>query len=273
MVLSTIREKFTLIVSSSAADLVQENGSSFVVNFEQPIALPKECHNPILKVVESDIFNVNPNLSAPSTLVISGLSGSDVTVTLPVSIYDLTTLNGYISRELKANDYDENLYRLSADPGTGKVIHITNDVSSGGSATLVVGYGAATTALQTLVGQTVDIAATQATYEYFVGQNVAQFNNTQYFLIKSDICNGIPENGEFKNLIGKHVISAGVGAQSVYEPITPLEVPCDNLRGSGKASFRFFLRDQNDNPVNLGAEPWSVNIIIEFDMPIVSKGV
>lgn len=266
---ATVHEKTTLILNSSSGQKY-DNGSAFRTTFEQPLSLPKEAHNCLLSVLESDIFNVVPNLGTASTLTITGLSGSDVTVSFPVGIYNLTDINDRINRQMQLDGYDSDLYRMDADTTTGKVIHVINDVASGGQA-LTVQWSTATAALQTLIGQTTDVTAPSTAYYFEEGDNIATFNATRYLLIHSDmVSEGIPINGDYFQIIAKHQIIAAPGGQSVYEPEHLSYINVDQLRGNGKSQFRVWLTDQDNNPIVM-TEDWSLNIQIEYDMPVIVK--
>lgn len=259
--MSSVEQKITFILSSATSQ-TYDDGSAFIATFEEPLRLPANCISPSLCVLESDVFNVVPNLTAASTLNISGLTGADVLISFPEGIYNLSDINDIIDRTLQTSGYDEGIVKIEADTVTGKIITVLNDTTVG--QTLTVEYATATSALQSLLGQTTNVTAPTTSYFSQLGDNIAKFNLTRFLLINSDIVqSGIAINGIYNNIIGKHILSSPPGSQSVYEPIHKSFTPVPNLVGAGKTSYRVWLTDDRNQPVKM-SEPWSVNIELSY---------
>ena len=184
-------------------------------------------------------------------------------------LYTVENINQKIRLALEEEDgaAAAEYYSLSGDASSGKIIHECRTASG----SLAVNWGDASTELQNLVGQPTNISFSSGTkprYQY--ATNVAQFNSTDHFYIHSDlVSDGESINGIYSQAISKHVIQAGPGSLSSYEPINPSIVPADNLKSiSGRSSLRFWLTDASNNPVTM-SEYWSLRIVISYDKPIV----
>jgi hypothetical protein len=102
---------------------------------------------------------------------------------------------------------------------------------------------------------------------YHTGDNVAEFSKISLFLIHTDLVRrGILLNGEDQQVIADIQIDVPIGDQIIYRPFHPVEIYNDMLVGQTIHKARFYLTDQNNNPVNTNGENWSLVVEIEYEL-------
>lgn len=140
MATSTYAVEFDRLFSSDPANGargVSADGSSFEVEFSEPMAIPANAVSCTLSVVYATIWNTVPNIVAGvnDTFAVTYDAGGTITVsdalgpgtipsnqifTIPTGHYDLGTLDAAMERALFARGFKKP-WSLHADTGTGRI--------------------------------------------------------------------------------------------------------------------------------------------------------
>lgn len=180
-------------------------------------------------------------------------------ITVPQGLYDLTTLNTTIQRELAGVNAPSGLITLSGDNATQKIIiklkpNTQIDFSIPNSFREMLGFNA-------LIFPAIQSNLT--TYE--IAQAVASFNRIEYFLIHSDIVDrGIRFNNTYNQTIGRVLIDVKPGSQITSTPFNPSKTDASALIGASRKRLAFWLTDHKNLPVNTIGETWSCRVVIRY---------
>lgn len=189
------------------------------------------------------------------------------TITIPQGLYDLAGLNQAIARELEtegARADPDPLITLNPDEATQKVeIRFNyNDVS--------VDFTQPNTFAEILGFNKVIYGPYPNAPISILANETAQFNQINYFLIKSDLTNkGIRFNNNYNQTIGQVLIDVPPGSQITSNPRNPAKVNVQELSGATRTNLRFWLTDDKDRRVNTNGEYWSARIVIHYLKPYV----
>ena len=193
------------------------------------------------------------------------------TVTIPQGLYDLSGLNLALLSGLEAlgarTESGGNslpLVNLEADSNTQKVIvrfnytNVTVDFTQIDTSREILGFNSQV--LGPYVGAPLNILA----------DNVAAFNQINYFLIGTDLVqNGIRFNNRYAGIVTQVLIDVPPGSQIVSTPFNPSKIQSDELSGSKRSNIRFNLTDDKLRPINTNNEYYSVRLVIRYLEPIV----
>jgi hypothetical protein len=193
------------------------DGSSFQVYLEQPILIPKEAVYCYLEVQSASIWNTSPNIKTGinDKLYVSDLSG-DLTITIPQGLYDITLLNGEINRQILESGRPSDSVVFIGNTATQKTI----------LQLLTIGTEIDFTQPQTIreiVGfDSVVIGASTVANELFDSQNIASFNQVNFFLVHGDIIQkGLKFNSKYQQILCDVAITAPAGSLVNYNPQNP----------------------------------------------------
>ena len=275
-----VPEEISLLVSSdpaSGASNVSADGSSFEIQLEDGLQIPKDAINVNVAVEESTIWWVVPNVVTgvnDKMYIFGDIEGGGTqlfTITLPQGLYDLSGLNNAILRELEiagARVTTEPLILLSPDEATQKVQirfnypNVTIDFSQPDTPREILGFDSLV--YGPYVGAPQDVLA----------PNIAGFNTINYFLITSDLVQrGIRRNNSYNQVISQVLIDVSPGSQIISKPFNPARTNAQELAGVKRTNLRFGLTDENNDPVNTAGEFWTARIVIHYLRPfIIGKG-
>lgn len=105
-----------------------------------------------------------------------------------------------------------------------------------------------------------------------VADNVAAFNQVNYFLIHSDLVNkGIRFNNNYNQTIAQVLIDVPPGSQIVSKPFNPARSNAFELGGSQRTNIRFYLTDDRDRAVNTNGEYWTCRVVIKYMLPHIFR--
>ena len=276
-----VPEEISMIVSSnpnSGALNVSSDGSYFEVQLEDGLKIPKDALNVNVKVEEASIWWVIPNIETGvnDKMYITGPDRNDVVqnyvITIPSGLYDLSGINQAILRELEtagAKTDPEPLITLTPDEPTQRVELRFNyntvevDFSPLDTPREILGFNAQN--YGPYIGAPITVPA----------DNIAQFNQINYFLIHSDLTSkGIRFNNNYNQTIAQVLIDASPGSQIVSKPFNPAKINADELKGTTRTRLRFWLTDDRDRRVNTNTEYWTARIVINYLKPyVVGQGV
>lgn len=261
----------------NGAQNVSADGSSFSIQLDRPIDLPK-CLDATLEVTTASIWNVSPNISAlignnklyvhtdyvVPTPPQATAAPTDFVITIPDGSYGVTDLDQLISREVVKVGYPSNLIQISADDATQKVIITFNyastwlDFTYADSVRDVLGFNAR---LVPLTPQAADYSEP--------ADETAAFNRVSSYLLKTDlISNGIAVNNISESIIAEVLITARPGSLINYTPYLPPKADAMELSRHSKNQFSFRLTDQLGRPVELLGESYSFTIVIRYTIEV-----
>jgi hypothetical protein len=250
------------IADSSQGINVASDLSSFELNLEQPIMIPKKAQNCYLWCPEATVWNTSPNIliGVNDKLYIEHATLPYV-ITFEQGLYDLNQLQQVINLELVNQGAPANLINFIADNATQKIIIQFSQ------ATTQIDFTQANT-IRTILGfnsvLVPDPNPTTGAY-YQKGDVEAQFNNVDYFLIHSDIVNyGIQINNKYTQTVRQVLITEAPGSQIASHIDNPPRIPCPELIGMTKKSLRFWLTNQNNELVPTSGNNWSVSYEIHY---------
>lgn len=269
-----IEYKLPFIFSSSeaaGATNLNSNKSSFEVNLERPIIIPRESKNCYITVQNAtawwNVFNIQAGVNDQLAVeYFDGVLTVNHTLTLDPGLYDLDHLNTEIERELVGVLLPGNLFFFTPDQATQKVVIQFNytgvqlDFSAVRNFSILLGFDER---LVPLGGQTTTAP------QYEKGDNIAEFNTVNYLLIHSDLVSrGIRVNDIYNNTIAQILIDQPPGSQLIETPFNPPEIPANELIGEKRRNLRFWITDDNYNDIDTQGEIFSVRLIIHYSLPI-----
>jgi hypothetical protein len=269
-----VPEEISMIVSSDpAAGAINRDpdGSYFEVQLQDGLQLPKDALNVNIAVEEATIWWVVPNIitGVNDTMYITGPDINDViqnfVVVIPQGLYDLSGINQAILRELEnqgAKIDPDPLITLTPDEPTQKVEMrfdyptVSVDFTQPNTPRITLGFDSQI--LGPYVGAPLNILA----------DNIAQFNQVNYFLIHSDLTNkGIRFNNNYNQTISQVLIDVSPGSQIVSRPFNPAKINAPELAGAKRTNLRVWLTDDRDRRVNTNGEYFTARIVIHYLRP------
>lgn len=271
-----VPEEISMIVSSdpkAGAINRSTDGSYFEIQLQDGLQLPAEALNVNIAVEEATIWWVVPNIISGEndTMYITGPDTLDVVqnyvVVIPQGLYDLSGINQAILRDLEnqgAKIDPDPLITLTPDEPTQKVemrfdyATVSVDFTQPNTPRDILGFNSQV--LGPYVGAPVNILA----------DNIAQFNQVNYFLIHSDLTNkGIRFNNNYNQTIAQVLIDVSPGSQIVSHPFNPAKINSPELAGAKRTNLRIWLTDDQDRRVNTNGEYFTARIVIHYLKPYV----
>jgi hypothetical protein len=256
--------------SSLGAVNVSNDGSTFTINLNTPLAIPKEAIGATTELIGASIWYNTANISAALgnnqfRYIVSGTPESFV---IDDGLYSLSALNAVIERELVNAGYASDLIVLSGDDATQfsvftfGAIGVQVDMLLADTPYVILGFDNRLVPLlpSTVVGQSE------------LGDRVASFNVVESYLVHSSmVASGVPVNGNGANILSDVPIDVGVGRQIVFSPRNPRRTTVNELVGHPVGSFRFWLTSQNsDFYIDTRGETWSCTVLIRYFIPVES---
>ena len=268
-----IEYKLPFIFSSSAAagaQNISQNGSSFEVNLDRPIIVPRHAKNCYITVQNAtawwNMFNVEAGVNDQLDVeYFDGVLTVNISIFLESGLYDLEHLSTEIGRELVAGGVPQDLFILTPDQETQKSVIQFNYSGVQLNFNIARNFAALLGFNERLVplgGQTTGV-------QFEKSDNVANFNTIDSLLIHSDLVSrGIRINDKYQNIIVQLLIDVAPGSQIIERPFNPPEIPADELIGEKRKNIRFYLTDQDSNPVNTQGEIFSCRLVIHYSIKI-----
>jgi hypothetical protein len=269
----SIKIQKDLLVSSSpdqGALNLSEDGSSFEVKLEDPITIPDKARNIKLEVQRALIWNNFPNIytGINDKIYINGPNTEDVQTSFVVTIaqgsYDLQTLTNDILADLEvqgAKSTPLSLISLDADVATGKVQVSLNyptvqiEMRSWNTFHKILGLNEQL--------YTVPVGKSSHT---FLADNVANFASVESILVHSSITSkGLSINGNYSQTIAQILPDVRSGSLIVFQPLSPLRIDCDNLKGTELQSFRVWISNEKGEAISTNGEYYSMLLKLSFE--------
>ena len=270
----TITKEISLIVSSEpsqGASNVSSDGSSFQINLEGGnILVPTDAKTCEVRVDQSTIWWSIPNIITGQNdklyITCPNVAGTSTPyiITLPQGLYDLPAINLAVQRELQnagAKIDPKPSLSISGDDSVQKVELIRNYPAT------EIDFTQPDTFRDILGFNSRIITGTLTAPITTLGDNTANFNTLNYFLIGSDLVSqGIRFNSNYNQTIAQVLVDVAPGSQIVSQPFNPARCDASNLIGAKRTSLRFFLTDDKNRPVNTAGEYWSARIVISYSI-------
>lgn len=257
-----------LLVSSNPANgakNVSADGSSFSVQFQDPLVIPKNARAITISVEESTIWWVIANVetgkndrfyvTAPNTLGVQ----TNFVVVIPQGLYNLGGLSNTILRELGNQGCKAGILSFSPDEATQKVSLRISDPNTS------VDFTQSDTPREILGFNSQVVGPFASVPREVLADNVAGFNSVNYFVIHSDlVTKGLRLNDKYDQAISTVLITAAPGSQIVSAPFNPPRLDASELAGTLRSQLRFYLTDDQNRPVNTNGEYWSARIVLRY---------
>ena len=269
----SIKIQKDLLVSSSpdqGALNLSEDGSSFEVKLEDAITIPDKARNIKLEVQKTLLWNNFPNIytGVNDKIYINGPNTEDVQTSFVVTIaqgsYDLQTLTNDILMDLEvqgAKIEPLSLISLDADVATGKVEFSLNyptvqiEMRSWNTFEKIIG----------LNKELYTVPAGKSTHT-FLAPNVANFASVEYILVHTNITDkGLSINGQYSQTVAQILPDVRSGSLIVFQPLSPLKIDCDNLRGTDLESFRVWISNEKGEAISTNGEAYSMLLKLSYE--------
>jgi hypothetical protein len=268
-----IQKEITLIVSSNpnnGAQNLSADGSSFEVNYqgESPTAIPAQAKDITVEVQGADIWWTVPNVISGVNdkfkLTDTGADSGTVytgTVTIAQGLYDLQGLANAIETQLVNAGAAQGTISFSADTATQKVLITANFIGISIDFTIA-------DSVRNLLGFNSQVLGPSASKPFtWIADNVAAFNQINYFLIHGDIADrGLPFNDDYSQVLAQVLIDVSPGSQITFNPFNPSKSFASRLRGQRRTTFRYWLTDDQNRLVNTAGEYWSARLVIRYQI-------
>lgn len=266
-----ITYQLPMIFSSSLEDGAERkstDGSTFSISLDRPILIPRSTKYCWVEVQAATVWNTVPNIETGVNdkfyfEIIGGLLNGTYQFTIEQGVYDVVSLNDAIEREITQTlQLPSKTLEIFGDVSTQKVIIQWNNISQvnfdftqSDTFREILGFNS-----QIVNGNALGIAG-----EQFKADNVAAFNNVEYFLIHCDLVNkGLRNNSNYSQIVSQVLIDRAVGAQIHSTPFNPPRIPAMELIDSKRNSITLWLTDSLNRRVNTGGEDWGVRLVINY---------
>jgi len=260
-----IKYHLPIILSSSTdsgAINKSADGSSFQVSLEKGIIIPTEAKYCWLTTQSAEIWNTSPNIITGVNDKLDFTDGSgNIVLTIPQGLYDIPLLNAEINRQLVDSGRPNDSFVIFGNNATQKTL--IEILSSGSSVNFTI-----SDSFRDLLGFDALIIVSIQANQLFTSNDVANFNNIDYFILHTDIVShGLRVNNKYTQAVAQVLIEAPTGSQILHQPQNPPEIPCMELIGNKKNIINIWLTDQDNNRVNTSNEDYSLRIVIYYLMP------
>lgn len=230
--------------------IVTSNKSDFNVNFYPPIALDQDGHNEI-GLIGLDMYNSIPNIDHRNARFIFSYHDKKYTIIIPTGSYEIEALNDYLTGkvgeiiyETGNNRYGE-YFNIKSNLNTLKcTINISNPhfkiyFTHEDSIAPMLGFGKEV--LEGLQFGTIS----------FESSNLVNIISVNSIMVHCSIVEGSYLNHNPKPIIYSFYPNVPPGYKIVEKPNVVVHLP---IRVPNFDNIRFWLTDQNGNPLNLRGE-------------------
>ena len=271
-----VPEEISLILSSDPSNGAvnkSADGAYFEVQLQDGLQIPKDALNVNLVVEEATVWWTVPNIITGQNdrMYITGPDTLDViqnyVVIIPQGLYDLSGINQAILRGLEnqgAKIDPDPLITLTPDEPTQKVelridyTTVSVDFTQNDTPRDILGFNSQI--VGTFPNAPINVLA----------DNIAQFNQVNYFLLHSDLTNkGIRFNNTYNQTISQILIDVAPGSQIVNKPFNPAKINASELAGAKRTNLRVWLTDDQDRRVNTNGEYFTARIVIHYLRPYI----
>ena len=241
-------------------------GNRFLISLNSPIRVPQGAIYATLHVPSAKIWNSSPNLSEQigNNKMYFSYDGLNYVITIPDGLYGVADLDSLFGIFFTNNGLPSDLFELSSNDSTQKVIFTFNyeniilDFTPADSCKDVLGFDS-----QTFGPFGPPVPSIQS------APNEAAFNRVVGYYIKSTLLSGgIPQNKTSNGIIAEVPITAPVGSLINYQPRNPIKSDATELIGNSKQTFQFALVDQLEREVSTAGEEFQLVVVITYFMKV-----
>jgi hypothetical protein len=267
-------EEFSMILTSDAtqgASNVSTDGSSYEVQLNEALTIPKNCLSCSVALEEASIWWNTHNINSTNNKLY--LTGQNVagtttafTITIPNGLYDLPSLNLKIQQLLENDDgkiSPYNNFDFIADNASSKVIIKFNytdceiDFTQSDTPRTILGFNSAV--YGTFAGAPYNLQA----------PNVASFNTIDNFQLHTDLVDaGLLINNKYSQVVAQVLIDVEAGSQIIYQPLNPTKIEANNLIGGSRRMIRVWLTDNTGAVVDTNGELFTMKLKISYKIPV-----
>lgn len=275
-----IEKQVSLLFSSDVlvgAQNVSSDGSRFEVTLDEQINVPSSAMSCQACTIAATIAYTSPNISQAFNnngfrYTTSTIPAGTFDIVIPDGLYGLDELDSFLSTQFVNNGHRADLFNLSGDGATqSTVITIavagdSCDLTLANSVGPILGWpspGAVVTAPPPPVDDYSAYSPSEAT-----------FNRISSYAIKSSLFNtGVSVNGNSRSVIASIPVTVFPGSQISYLPSQPQWFDASELIGNPRQNMSFELLDQDLRPAPTNDDPWSVTVLLKWNVLLSSKPV
>ena len=237
------------------------DGSTFTIELDRPIIVPKEAHYCYIEVQSAQIWNTTPNIiTGINDQITITINNDSRTLTLDQGLYSLRALNDELQRQLETlGSIFTSAIQLSSDTATSKVIIEYDNID------VEVDF-TPERSIRDILGFESQVYSPQFGEGLFIkAPNIATFNSVDYYLIHTDLVNyGIRNNTDYDQTVAEVYIDVPVGSQILYRPFNMPKIAGMELIGSRRNRINCWLTDDFNRRVDTNGENWSFQITINY---------
>ena len=254
---------------NNQAKNVSSDGSSFSVQLDSPISIPRGAVGITLELTQASIwnnaFNISEEIKNNKFRYYQG--DTWITITIPDGQYSLSALNDYLGQQFLTQPLAEDFIQIASDEPTQKSILVFSTSSARVDFTLV-------DSCRDVLGFNPRIVLSTAINDIELSDNVARFNRVNSYLIKTNLIgNGIPINSKTNGIIASIPITSAPGSLIVYSPAHPIQADASSLVGGSTNYFTFSLLDQQERAVSTNGESYSFVVVIRYYLLLSSDSI
>ena len=263
-----LEKSFSYIFNSDPASGSQQlsaDGSSFTVTLNLPISIPNSAVDATAGVLQANIWNTSPNISAQFNNNIFRFTtlqapAGTYTITIPDGLYGVEDLNTYLSSQFVNLGLSANLISIGGDNSTQKSI-LTFEFG-GDSVDFTVANS-----VRTVLGFNSEVLTAPSNNFSFYSENIASFNRNNSYIIASNlVAQGIPVNNQSAGILTTVPIDIAPGSQINYQPQNVIWFDCTELIGRPKLNISFRLLNQDLEATPTGGEFWAFTLLIRYNV-------
>ena len=265
---NSVEKSYSLILNSNPSIATALNPTTFnneySITLNNAVAIPPHATSCKVGLVSANIWNYDKNISASTGnklyYIPNAIDGQQV-LTIPDGYYGLSDLNNQISLQLQIAGYPADLFSFVGDASTQTVVITFNydntqiNFSPSDSLRIILGFNARNS----------PTAGLSTAGEIDVGDNIAQFNSVNSFLISCPalVDDGININSLGRSIIGKVDITSQPNSLINYSPNQVLWIEVPNLVGNTRSEIKFSLLNELLQPVSV-LDPFSFAVTIKW---------
>lgn len=284
--MSIIEIEKTYFFSSSVANgatNITNKGSSFEVALDGEMKVPPGALDCTIECRSANIWFIMPNISTahknnrlyfkydPSAM--AGFTTLWDYIEIPDGLYSLSDLNTCVRRLIgmktmpnTTTRYNQNSITISSNSSTQRVI-----------VQMSPGFILGVTTLENNICKTLGIDQPLNVVgilflhvnDYHEAENTANLTPINSFLLHSDLVeNGLRVNNGISNILTEIQLLSGPGTFLTYRPYLPYKLDGNHLKFSSRSHLKFYLTDQDQNPLDMFGESYSFSVVIKYKIDI-----
>ena len=274
-----ITKYYPLLLSSDPKDgatNITNNGSEFDTPFDvnntSAVIVDENAESCFLYVIDAEFFYTFPNINTGvnDQITITYTDGGPLetyNITIPQGLYSVDDLNSQLTVELLNQvGYGETsplIELIGSDPQQKVLIKYNYDgvrVDLTGAKTFreLIGFDSG---LYPTAGN-----STANTFD--TANSVAKFNTVRYVLISCSLVDdGMKVGVNFDSYICRILLDVEPGRQKTYVPPIKIPINASSMIGKKVSKVRTRMVDQNGESLDTNDEFFSVNVILEYQVP------